>query len=210
MSKPNVTKRKLKRDLTDKQRAFILAYCANGFNGVRAAEAAGYRGEYRVLGVTASDLLKNPRIRSEIDKYFKQLAMGPDEVIIRLTEIARGDFADLLDDLGNFDFRLVKARGKSFLIKEQELTEKFIPQEGKDDIMIRTAKVKLHDAHAALNTLAKYHGLLTERLKMDDWRSEAVEGLRKGEIAPETAINVFGAELARELFALAGVKHDGA
>lgn len=42
-------------------------------------------------------------------------------------------------------------------------------------------------------------------VQMDDWRSEAVEGLRKGEITPERAINVFGDELARELFSLAGV-----
>lgn len=43
-------------------------------------------------------------------------------------------------------------------------------------------------------------------IQHDDWRSEAVEGLRKGDIAPDTAINVFGDEVARELFALAGVK----
>lgn len=197
-----------KSTLTDKQQAFIRAYCANGFNGVRAARTAGYSGSYSVLCVTAHDNLSNPKIRVEIDKHFKAIAMGPEEVISRLTEIARSDLTDILNKDGSFDINTARRRGKSQLIKEEEITEKFIPQEGHDDIVIRTTKVKLHDAHAALNTLAKYHGLLTERLKLDDWRSEAVDGLRKGEITTEKAIDVFGDELARELFVLAGVKHD--
>jgi phage terminase small subunit len=193
--------------LTGKQQAFVNAYVANGFNGVRAARAAGYSGSYSALGVIAHDNLKNPKVRAELDKHFKQIAMGPHEVIARLTAIASSDLADVLNNDGSFDIKTARRRGVSYLIKEEEITEKFIPQEGKDDILIRTTKIKLHDAHAALNTLAKYHSLLSERLKVDDWRSEAVDALRKGEITPEDTINVFGDELAREFFALAGVKH---
>jgi phage terminase small subunit len=148
---------------TGKQQAFIDAYFACNFNGVRAARAAGYKGSYSVLGVAAHDNLKNPKIRAEIDRRFKELVMGKDEVLTRLTEIARADFGDLTDKDGNFDLKLAKRRGKSFLIKEQEFTEKFIPQEGHDDIVIRTAKVKLHDPMRALELIGKYHSLFTEK-----------------------------------------------
>jgi phage terminase small subunit len=194
--------------LTGKQQAFVNAYCANGFNGVRAARAAGYSGSYSSLGVIASENLKNTKVRSAIDRHFKKISMGADEVITRLTAIARSDLADVLNNDGSFDIKTARRRGVSYLIKEEEITEKFIPQDGKDDILIRTTKIKLHDAHAALNTLAKYHGLLSERLKIDDWRSEAVAALRKGDIKPDDAIDLFGDDLAAELFALAGV-HSG-
>lgn len=45
-------------------------------------------------------------------------------------------------------------------------------------------------------------------MHIDDWRSEAVAAIREEKITFEAAINVFGDPLARELFALAGVKHD--
>ncbi|MCZ2077888.1 MAG: terminase small subunit [Bryobacterales bacterium] len=195
--------------LTDKQRAFVHAYCANGFNGVRAAKAAGYSGSYTVLRVVASENLSKPYIRAEIDKHFKALTMGADEVLIRLSEIARGDFADLTDKDGNFDFKTARRRGKSFLIKEQEITEKFIPQDGGDDILIRTTKIKLHDPLSALNLLSKYHGLLSERLKIDDWRSEAIEAIRKGELDYQPVAEELGESLAEELFRSAGVKVNG-
>lgn len=194
--------------MTGKQKAFILAYFANGFVGWRAAQAAGYKGDEATLRVCGSRLLTNANVQREVERRWNRLAMQADEVIGRLTEMARGDMDSVLDDNGSFDIKLARERGKTFLIKKQKIIEKFIPQEGRDDIVIRTTELEFHDAQAALGTLAKYHGLLSERLKIDDWRSEAVDGLRKGEITPQAAIDVFGDELARELFALAGVKHE--
>lgn len=161
--------------LTGKQRAFAKAYCANGFNGVRAARSAGYKGSYSTLGVLAHENLKNPKVRAEIDKHFKRVAMGADEVLARLTDIARGDLADVLDQDGSFDIKTARRRGKSHLIKEQRITEKFIPQEGGDDILIRTTKIKLHDPHAALVQLGKYHKLFTERHELTGENSGPVK-----------------------------------
>ncbi len=196
------------RKLTGKQRAFINAYFANGFVGWRAAFTAGYKGDETQLRVVGSQTLANLNVSREIEARWKRLAMPADEVIARLTAIARGDMDAVLDDQGAFDIKRAREAGQTFLIKKQKIKETFIPREGADDIVIRTTELEYHDAQTALNTLAKYHGLLTERLKVDDWRSEAVDGLRKGEITPEAAIDVFGDELARELFALAGVKHE--
>lgn len=173
---------------TGKQQAFIDAYFATNFNGVRAAKMAGYAGSYSVLGVVAHDNLKNPKIRAEIDKRMKKSIMGADEVMIRLTAIARADFGDVTDAQGNVDVKLAKKRGMSFLIKEQEFTEKFIPQEGHDDIMIRTAKVKLHDPMRALEMLGKHHKVF-DRLLEGDWRKEA----EQSGVDPDAALeNVTG------------------
>lgn len=199
------TKRK---QLTGKQQAFINAYFANGFVGWRAAQAAGYQGDEATLRNAASRLLTNANVTHAINARWKRLAMNADEVIARLTEMARGDLSEVLNDQGDFDIAKARERGKMFLVHKHKTTEKYIPQEGHDDIVIRTTELEFYDAQAALGTLAKYHGLLSDRLKVEDWRSEAVEGLRKGEITPDAAIDVFGDELARELFALAGVKHD--
>jgi phage terminase small subunit len=199
---------KKRTKLTGKQQAFINAYFANGFVGWRAAQAAGYKGDDTTLRVVASENLAKPYIRSAIDARWKRLAMPADEVIGRLTEIARGDIDSVMDDLGGFDVKQARSAGKTYLIKKQKITETFIPREGMDDIVVRKTELEFYDAQSALGTLAKYHGLLSDRLKVDDWRSEAVDGLRKGEIAPEVAISVFGDDLARELFALAGVKHE--
>jgi hypothetical protein len=158
--------------------------------------------------VIAHENLKNPKIREELDKYFKQFAMGPDEVIARMTSIARSDMADVLNPDGSFDIKSARRRGKSHLIKEQVIVEKIIPREDDVDITIRTTKLKLHDAHDALKTIAKMHGILSDRLKIDDWRSEAIEALRNGDITPEVAIDVSGEDLASEFFARIGLKRD--
>lgn len=157
---------------TGKQRAFIEAYFATNFNGVRAAKKAGYAGSYSVLGVVAHENLKNPKIRAEIDRRMKQSVMGPEEVLVRLTAIARADFGEITDQYGVVDVQLAKKRGMSFLIKEQESTEKYIPVDGKDDIRITTAKIKLHDPMRALEMLGKHHKVF-DRLLESDWRKEA-------------------------------------
>lgn len=52
------------RELTPRQKKFIEVY--NG-NGTEAARQAGYKGSDDVLGKTAYDLLRNPRIKKIID-----------------------------------------------------------------------------------------------------------------------------------------------
>lgn len=52
-------------DLTDMQAAFADAYTSNGGIGTEAAKAAGYTGE---ATSTASQLLKNPKVRARINE----------------------------------------------------------------------------------------------------------------------------------------------
>jgi hypothetical protein len=78
------------RPLTIKQHLWVDAYLgsANG-NGVAAARRAGYKGNDNVLAVTANDNLRNPKIRAEIERILKQSAIGRDELLKRLSDLAR-------------------------------------------------------------------------------------------------------------------------
>lgn len=50
-----------------RERAYAVEYVSNGGNGLRAAQAAGYGGDDRTLGVTATRLLKRARVAAAID-----------------------------------------------------------------------------------------------------------------------------------------------
>lgn len=49
-----------------KQRAFVLEWLANGGNGTEAARAAGHKGNDATLAVTASKLLRHPKVSTAI------------------------------------------------------------------------------------------------------------------------------------------------
>lgn len=62
------------RNLTDKERAFCRYYVANGGNGTQAAISAGYApGSAKV---TASQMLRKPQIRAEIELLRSQVDNG--------------------------------------------------------------------------------------------------------------------------------------
>lgn len=72
--------------LTYKKRAFIEEYLID-FNGNQAAIRAGY--SKRTARSQAHRLLTNADIQAAIEKRINELSMSADEVIIRLTNIAR-------------------------------------------------------------------------------------------------------------------------
>jgi hypothetical protein len=60
----------------------------------------------------------------------------------------------------------------------------------------------------ALKTLAKYHSLLIDRVKVEDWRTDIIALLKEGEITPEQVRHELGNELAQEVFAAAEIRVD--
>jgi phage terminase small subunit len=146
--------------LTEKQRLFVYHYLANGFNAVDAARSAGYKGDYRTLGVTGHDNLKNPKIRALIDERLNDVAMSADEALARLGKIARGDMSAFLDDDNALDLSKARELGVLHLVKELDETEIY-DKEG--DVMRVKRKAKLYDAHSALVDILKMHGRYVDR-----------------------------------------------
>lgn len=62
----------------------------------------------------------------------------------------------------------------------------------------------MHDRLAALNLLAKYHDLVN-KVKIEDWRSQAVADIRAGNLPFAALAEAFDEDLATELFRAAGV-----
>lgn len=144
--------------LTLKQWKFIEYFLgeANG-NATEAGRLAGYTSP----NVQAARLLANVSIRKAIDERLAPLAMSANEVLNRLSEHARADVADL-DDLIRvetvdgepkitIDLKGARRKGVSRLIR------KITPHRN-------GVTIELHDAQAALDKLARCHGLYKDKL----------------------------------------------
>jgi len=134
--------------LSDKQRAFIETYATNGFNATAAAREAGYAHPSKF----AYRLVRNAKIREAIEIRFKERIMTAEEVLARLTEQARGDIGNYLDDEGNVDFEQLKADGKAHLVKSIS-DSKY----GK--------RVEFYSSQRAMEIMGKYHRLFAERIE---------------------------------------------
>lgn len=162
-------------NLTGKQRAFINAYLSNGFNATEAARQAGYEGNDNVLGVTGYENLRNPKISIIVQERLNEAAMSANEVLSRLSDIARGKVTDLVDDDGKLDLELAKQRQKEHLLKKLKVkrfskrVDSFV--EGQEDeretietsLLTEEVEFEMYSAHEALRDLGKYHKLFTDK-----------------------------------------------
>jgi phage terminase small subunit len=156
---PESSKTPPKDNLTDKQRAFINAYITNGFNATQAALTAGYS-----VRQSGAENMSNPVIREAIDAYFAEHAMSAKEVVARLTDHARGDLGDFLDDTtGAINWS--KAKGKTALIKRiKRKTETTRDKDGIETVTL-DEELELHSPQFALQLLGKHHGLFVDKME---------------------------------------------
>jgi len=163
----------LRNGLTNKQQAFIEHYL-QCWNATEAARQAGYRGNDNTLASVGSENLRKPNIRRHIQDRLNAAAMTADEVLARLSEQARSDISEYINDFGYLDFDRLKADGKAHLIKKYDITN----VGGKLKI-----KFEVYDAQAALVHLGKAHALFTDKVAIADWRREVQEaGLDPAEV----------------------------
>ena len=178
--------------LTNKQRAFCEHYIQT-WNGTEAARRAKYRGNNDTLGVIAHENLRKPKIKKYIEDRLKELTLTSDEVLIRLTQQATASISDFITDSTTLPvIDIEKVREKGHLIKKLRYTKKGM-------------EIELHDSQAALVHLGRHHVLFSDKLKIDDWRSEIVQLLKDGKLEPQDVIDELGRDLATELFLSAGV-----
>ena len=182
-------------DWTDLQRQFVKYYVGEcNLNGTRAAIKAGYsRKSARQI---ASENLSKPYIRAEIDRLLEAQAMSKSEVLARLTLHGRGDMREFI----NLSSKQLKRHPDGQLIKKYKRT---VTTYG-DDRTEEKVELELYDAQAALVQLGKYHKLFSERIEVDDWRSQAIRDIKAGLIEFEALADEFDRDTAAELFTLAG------
>jgi phage terminase small subunit len=176
--------------LTGKQRAFVTAYLANGFNATQAALTAGYSPDSAYS--QGSRLLKNVEIKQAIDSFFAENTMSAQEVLFRLTQHARGDIGDIWDEkTGQVDWERARAAGKTGLIKTIYHKTTRISRGADDDMEIFEDQITLHDPQKALTLIGKQQGLFVDKSEVkldgtldvkaykgispDDWDTDAAD-----------------------------------
>ena len=159
--------------LSGRVRAFVDAYVGvAGGNATKAAQIAGYTHPH----ARAHEVLKRPQVQKVISTLTAEKAMARDEVLKRLSDIARANVADFMGLVGlraqveiAAELKRLDDLGISCLISKLTPTRNGLA-------------VELYDAQAALVTLAKYHGLLVDRVKISpdiDWDSLSTEQMEQ-------------------------------
>jgi len=108
----------IERRLTLKQRNFIDEYLANGGNGTRAAQIAGYEGNNHTLSSVAAENLTKPAIITQIETHLAAKGVTRDAVIATLAEIMFLPIESFRDNKGHLD---VSARVRAAELAGREL-----------------------------------------------------------------------------------------
>lgn len=141
--------------LSDKQQSFVEAYLRT-FNATQAAKDAGY--SEKTAYSQGHDLLKKPEIKAELERRYKENAMSANEILQHLTEIARGDLDDVLDNNGNLDMDKARKGGRTRLLRK--LKTRTITTENSDIVETET---ELYGRLEALKLLGQFYALFTEK-----------------------------------------------
>lgn len=138
--------------------AFAQNYVANGGNGKKAAEEAGFA-PGASAEVTASRLLRNAKVQERIRELEQASHVSTSEVVGTLASHMRGDVTDVLPEGDELRERL-KGSGVSHLIRKLKVTTRFISNGvGKPPDREVTHEFEFYDAQSAARTLGKYKGL---------------------------------------------------
>lgn len=158
--------------LTNKQHKFVNEYLRD-FNATRAAIRAGY--SEKTAAVIGSENLRKPYILAAIEENM----MPAEEVKLSLTEIARGDIADLMDITpAGFTFRLLLTdedgnryvNPNTKLIKKikQKVTTLLSKKDDGDDREIIETEIELYSRHEALRDMGKHYKLFTDKVEHEN------------------------------------------
>lgn len=193
--------------LTAKQQRFVDEYVIC-LNGTEAARRAKYDGDNATLAVIASQNLRKLNIANAINAKLVEQTMPRSEVLAQITDIARGDIADVINDFGATDLSEAVRRGKSHLVKKYKIkvttvTENAGTPNTVEKEIVET-ELELYSKLEALQTLAKYYNL-TNTVKVEDWRTELIALIREGKVRPEEVQEEYGIDVAEELFISAGI-----
>lgn len=148
--------------LTRKQQRFVNEYLVD-YNATQAAIRSGYskRSAYSI----GQENLRKPVISAAIQEN----EMPPDETLLRLSDIARGDMGDFLD-ISSMAFQVDLAKalrlGKTKLI--QKVKMRTTTTLSKDGVETEThdIEISLYSALDALDKIGKHHKLFTERQEL--------------------------------------------
>ena len=157
--------------LTPLQAAFAAEFVVD----LRPADAflrAGYKALTRQRAFeSASRLLRNPRIQDRIAELQAEISqriqISADRVALELALIGFANMADYTRVVGGQRVLALENATRDQLAAVAEITvEDFVDGRGEDARQVRRTRMKLHNKHAALVSLAEHLGMFTRRLEL--------------------------------------------
>ena len=158
--------------LTNKEKAFCKRYVQD-FNATQTCIDMGY--SERSARSIGSEILTKLDIKAEIARLVDEKIMKPDEINMRLADIARGDIKDLMDitttghtinlmttdENGN---KIIRPQTKLIKKIKSKVTTHIGKKETDEDVEIIETELELYPADSSLQFLAKLSGLVTEKV----------------------------------------------
>lgn len=159
--------KKLEKKISDSERAFIDAYMSNGYNATRAYMAVHPKAKYESARAASSVVLTNLNIKEAIAEEFQKRVMQKDEVLGRLSDMARASHYPFIeidsDGFVYFDFSSPEAKDNLHLIKKIKTQRKRkISGKGEEAEVWEGewVEVELHDSKDALKLIGQHEGIL--------------------------------------------------
>jgi len=147
--------------LAPRQAAFIQEYLID-FNGKQAAIRSGY--SPRSAETHASWLLRNPKVQAVLEAAMQaraeRLRVSADKITVELAKIAFADAKDYVPQPGE-ELDITRLNSDQTTAIQNIQIEDIVDARTGD--MRRRTRVRLHDKTAALTTLAKSLGMLSEK-----------------------------------------------
>jgi hypothetical protein len=158
------------KGLTPLQEAFCVHYIETDGNATLAMKKAGYKGNDNVLAVNANRALKIRKIEERIteltNQKLKKAHMGADEVIKELSILSRQKMSDFMDIDDNGETQVksfLQMNGMDRCIKSIKIEKiNLATEEGAPPIVKTNINIQLHDKVKPLETLTKYHKLISD------------------------------------------------
>lgn len=172
-------------------------------NGTDAYMTVYPKASYDTARANAAKLLANTSIKAEIDRRLKEKQMSADEVLARLSDMARADISEFVDVSRPGDLADEKYKGKTHVIKKikRKITR---DQYGRE---FEEMELEFYDARQTLVDLGRYHKLFTDKIEIT-LRDELEKLLKDGTITPQDILNEFAdaPEVAEGLFESIGLR----
>lgn len=159
-----MSKEKTKKELTTKEKMFVHYWLNNHFNATKAAIDAKY--SKKTAGVIGSENLKKPYIKEYIDSVIGEVIKDQKRALeARLLDLyqvrAFYDPKDVISDSGELIKPLEELGQLSKCIEGIETEEEVITEKLRKPAKV---KIKLCNRERAMELLAKYMSMMTEKV----------------------------------------------
>lgn len=183
------------KELDQFEMKFVEEFLQHG-NASEAFRKTGLQYNHNSVARRGHEMKQRPHVAAEIAFRMRSEVMNANEVLFRLSNIARGSIGDYIEinEDGSWNFDLLKAKeGKRLgVVKSIQMTR-------------YGTKVELHDPMKALELIGKAHALWVDVKSNEDWQSAAVRDIRSGKIDAWDIMTAFKDELlVMELYGQAG------